>query len=134
MRRRIKFIVNDLSGHVVKRSDDLPAETTEWRVTQGLKRGEVYAWTVVAVIDSKEVVSPGPAAPEMKFHVLSMQSLQQLTTLKKTQFTSRSRSFLCKRWSNCGGATRVSGISRLNSKSKLASKLLKAVSSTDSYQ
>jgi hypothetical protein len=70
---------------VVKRSDELPCETTAWKVTQALKRGEVYAWTVVAVIDGNEVVSPGPAAPEMKFHVLSMRSLEQLNTLKTTR-------------------------------------------------
>ena len=110
------------------------SETTEWKVTQALKRGEVYAWTVVAVIDGKEIVSPGPAASEMKFQVLSMRSLQQLNKLKKT----RSHLALGVFYANAGLTAEAQQefreLVRLNPKSKLASNLLKAVSSTDFYQ
>jgi hypothetical protein len=129
-----RVYVNDLAGRVVKRSDELPSETTEWKLTQALKRGEVYVWTVVAMIDGKEVVSPGPAAPEMKFHVLSMRSLEQLNTLKKT----RSHLALGVFYANAGLTAEAQQefreLVRLNPKSKVASKLLKAVSSKDSYQ
>jgi hypothetical protein len=109
------------------RSDELPSETTEWKVTQALKRGEVYVWTVVAVIDGKEVVSPGPAASEMKFQVLSMRSLEQLNTLKKT----RSHLALGVFYANAGLTAEAQQefreLARLNPNSKLANKLLKAV-------
>ena len=127
-----RVYVNDLAGHVGKRSDELSSETTEWKVTQALKRGEVYAWTVVAVIDGKEVVSPGPAAPEMKFQVLSTRSLEQLNTLKKT----RSHLALGVFYANAGLTAEAQQefreLVRLNPKSKVVSKLLKAISIKDS--
>jgi hypothetical protein len=59
-----RVYVNDRAGHVIARSDDLPSETTRWKVTQGLKRGEVYVWTVVAVIDDKESCHLGLLRPK----------------------------------------------------------------------
>ena len=129
-----RVYVNDPAGHLVKRSDELPSEATEWKVGKALKRGEVYVWTVVAVIDGKEVVSPGPAAPEMKFQVLSMRSFEQLNTLKKT----RSHLALGVFYANAGLTAEAEQefreLVRLNPKSKVASKLLQAVSNKDSYQ
>jgi len=129
-----RVYVNDQTGQVITRSDELPSETTEWKLTQVLKRGEVYVWTVVAIIDGKEIVSPGTAAPEMKFLVLSARSLEQLNTLKKI----RSHLALGVFYAN-GGLTAEAQqefreLVRLNPKSKVASKLLKAVRSADSYQ
>jgi hypothetical protein len=42
-------------------------------------------WTVMAVVDGKEIVSPGPSAPEMKFQILSMSNLKELNQLKRTR-------------------------------------------------
>jgi hypothetical protein len=129
-----RVYVSDRAGQIITRSDELSAETTDWKVTQTLKRGEVYVWTVVAVVDGKEIVSPGPAAPEMKFQVLSMRSLEQLNMLKKT----RSHLALGVFYANAGLTAEAQQefreLVRLNPKSKVASKLLKAVSSKDSYQ
>jgi len=80
-----RVYVNDSSGHEVARSEELSHKRTEWSVSKPLKRGEIYAWTVVAVVDGKEIVSPGPSAPEMKFQVLSGANLQQLNQLKNTR-------------------------------------------------
>lgn len=80
-----RVYVSDLSGQEVARSEELSPEPTEWTVPNPLKRGEIYAWTVVAVVDGKEIVSPGPSSPEMKFQVLSASSLRQLNKLKKTR-------------------------------------------------
>ncbi len=77
--------VNDPNGQEVARSEELSPERTEWVVTKPLKRGDIYAWTMVAVVDGKEIVSPGPSSPEMKFQILSPNSLQQLNQLKKTR-------------------------------------------------
>lgn len=77
--------VNDQAGHEVAKSDELSSERTAWLLPKSLRRGEVYSWTVVAVVDGKEIVSPGPSSPEMKFKVLSASSLRQLNQLKKTR-------------------------------------------------
>jgi hypothetical protein len=80
-----KVYVNDLAGHEIAKSEELPPESIKWRLQKPLKRGEIYSWTVVAVVDGKEVVSPGPSSPEMRFQVLPQTQLKQLRELKKTQ-------------------------------------------------
>lgn len=80
-----RVYVHDQAGHEVARSEELPRERTEWILAKPLKRGEIYAWTVVAVVDGKEIVSPGPSSPEMKFQVLSLSSLKQLSQLRRTR-------------------------------------------------
>jgi Putative zinc-finger len=129
-----RVYLNDRAGQVITKSDELPSETTEWKVTQGLKRGEVYVWTAVAIIDGKEIVSPGPAAPEMKFQVLSIRSLEQLNTLKKTRSHLALGVFCANAGLTAEAQQEFQELVRLNPKSKVAGKLLKAVSSTDFYQ
>jgi hypothetical protein len=80
-----KVYVNDLAGHEVARSEELPPESIRWRVQKALKRGDIYSWTVVAVVDGKEIVSPGPSSPELRFQILPQNKLSQLRELKKTQ-------------------------------------------------
>ncbi|MCU1265719.1 MAG: hypothetical protein JWM21_2037 [Acidobacteria bacterium] len=80
-----KVYVNDLAGHEVARSEELPAESIKWRVQKALKRGDIYSWTVVAVVDGMEIVSPGPSSPELRFQILPQSQLSQLRELKKTQ-------------------------------------------------
>jgi hypothetical protein len=80
-----KVYVNDLAGHEVARSEELPPESIRWRVQNALKRGDIYSWTVVAVVDGKEIVSPGPSSPELRFQILPQNQLSQLRELKKTQ-------------------------------------------------
>jgi hypothetical protein len=80
-----RVYVNDQAGHEVARSEELPPERAEWILPKPLKRGEIYVWTVMAVVDGKEIVSPGPSSPEMKFQVLSTSGLGQLNKLKKTR-------------------------------------------------
>jgi hypothetical protein len=76
--------VNDRLGRKVTRGNELAGESTEWTLPKPLKRGEIYVWTVVAMVNGKEIVSPGPDSPQIKFQVLSASSLQQLNQLKKT--------------------------------------------------
>jgi hypothetical protein len=129
-----RVYVNDRAGQVITRSDELPSETTEWKLMQALKRGQVFVWTVVAVIDGKEVVSPGPAAPEMKFQVLSSRSLEQLNRLKKTRSHLALGVFCANAGLTAEAQQEFQELVRLNPKSKVASTLLNAVSSSDSYQ
>jgi len=77
--------VNDRAGNQVARSEQLPPDRAGWTLPKPLKRGEIYAWTVVAVVGDKEIVSPDASSPEMKFRVLSTSSLLQLNELLKTR-------------------------------------------------
>lgn len=80
-----RVYVNDPAGYEVARSEELPSERTEWILSKPLKRSDIYAWTVVAVVDGKEIVSPGPSSPEIKFQVLPLSSLRELNQIKKTR-------------------------------------------------
>jgi len=80
-----KVYVNDLAGREDARSEDLPPESFKWRPQRALKRGGIYSWTVVAVIDGKEIVLPGPSSSEIRFQVLRLTQLNQLRELKKTR-------------------------------------------------
>ena len=80
-----RVYVNDPAGNEIAKSEELPSERTEWKLPKPLKRGEIYVWTVIAVVDGKEIVSPGPSSAEMKFQVLSTSSLLQLNKLRKTR-------------------------------------------------
>ncbi len=73
-----KVYVTDQAGNGVAKSDDLSSANTSWTPPKPLRRGEIYTWTVVAVVDGKEVVSPSPNAAEMKFQVLSASLSKQL--------------------------------------------------------
>lgn len=76
--------VGDARGHEAATSIELSPETSEWTPSNRLNRGQIYSWSVVAVVDGKEIFSPGSSSPEMKFQILSGNSLQQLTQVKKT--------------------------------------------------
>lgn len=80
-----RVYVGDSQGREAASSEELPSERTEWIAPSQLKRGEVYSWSVVALVDGKEVVSPGASSPEMKFRVLSDDQLRELNGLKKTR-------------------------------------------------
>lgn len=77
--------VTDAKGQIVASSDRLAADHREWHVSKPLNRGEIFAWTVTAVVDGKEITSPGPSVPERKFQVLSTGNLQQLNNIKKSR-------------------------------------------------
>jgi hypothetical protein len=75
--------VTDTTGQIVAKSDQLAPDSREWRVPNALKRGQAYSWTVTAVAEGKEITSPGPSAPEMRFQILSAKDLQELNQLKQ---------------------------------------------------
>jgi hypothetical protein len=76
--------LNDARGSVVTKSDTLPSDRTSWTVNRPLRRGEVFTWWVSAIIEGKEVISPGPSSPEMKFKVLSARSFDDLQKLSSS--------------------------------------------------
>jgi hypothetical protein len=79
-----RVYVLDSRGRQVAKSEDLPSAVTEWKPSAPLNWGNLYSWVVIAVVDGKEIVSPGAAAPAMKFQVLSANDLHKLDQLKRT--------------------------------------------------
>ena len=124
-----RVYVSDSGGREMARSEELPSERTEWLLPKPLKRGEIYVWTVVAVVDGKEITSPGPSAPEMKFQVLSARNLQQLTQLKKTGSNLALGVFYSREGMISGAEREFQALVRENPGSVVAKKLLVGVQS-----
>jgi hypothetical protein len=82
---------------------------------------------VTAVVDGKEIVSPSPAAPEMKFQILSAKSLKELNQLKRT----RSHLALGVFYARVGMLTEaehhLAQVARLNPSSSVSRNLLRSV-------
>jgi hypothetical protein len=124
-----RVYVNDSAGQEMARSEELPSERTEWLLPKPLKRGEIYVWTVVAVVDGKEIASPGRSASEMKFQVLSARDLQQLTQLKKTGSNLALGVFYSRQGMMPGAEREFQALVRENPGSVVAKKLLVGVQS-----
>jgi hypothetical protein len=120
-----RVYVNDPAGREVARSEELPPERTKWILPKPVKRGEVYTWTVVAIADGKEIVSPGPSSPEMKFQVISSGSLRQLNKLKKARSHLALGVFYVRVGLLADAEREFQQLVRLNPESKVASKLLR---------
>jgi hypothetical protein len=124
-----RVYVKDSAGQEMARSEELPSERTDWLLPKPLKRGAIYVWTVVAVVDGKEIASPGPSAPEMKFQVLSAGDLQQLTQLKKTGSNLALGVFYSREGMIPGAEREFQALFRENPGSVVAKKLLVGVQS-----
>lgn len=122
-----RVYINDSAGNEVARSEELPSERTEWMSPLSLKRAEIYTWTVVALVDGKEIVSPGPSSPEVKFQVLSLSNLQQLNQLKKTRSHLALGIFYTKVGMVLEAEHEFQELSRLNPNGKVSDKLLRRV-------
>jgi len=79
-----RIYVLDSKGQVLVKSE-VPPTIREWKLSDPIERGNIYSWVVVAIVDGKEIVSPGPSAPEVKFQVLSASNLQRLVQLRLTR-------------------------------------------------
>ncbi len=121
--------INDPNGHVAAKSEELPAERTEWVVPKSLNRAKIYAWTVMSVVDGKEILSPGPSAPEMKFQVLSTRSLQQLQKLKKTRSHLALGVFYAREGMVAEADREFQFLNKENPRSRIAKKLLNEIQS-----
>lgn len=119
--------VNDSGGEIVAKSDPLAPDRTEWLVTKPLKRGEIYAWTVAAVVGGKEIISPGPSAPEMKFQILSTTDLAQLNQLKRVRSHLALGVFYARAGMIAEAEREFQTIVRQNPRSESATRLLKEV-------
>jgi hypothetical protein len=127
-----RVYVNDPAGHEVARSEELASDRTEWLLPKPLKRGEIYVWTVVAVVDGKEIVSPGPSSPEIRFQVLSLSNLQQLNQLKKTRSHLALGIFYTKVGMIVEAAREFQRLMQLNPDSKIPRELLHGINAAGS--
>lgn len=94
-------------------------------ITEAAQAGEIYMWTVVAIVNGKEIVSPGPSSPEVKFQVLSASSLQLLSTLKKTRSHLALGIFYTKVGMIVEAEREFKELSRLNPRSRVSDNLLR---------
>jgi hypothetical protein len=79
-----RVYVSDSRSRKVADSGLLPRTETQWSSSLPLKRGEVYSWTVSAVVNGEEIVSPSASEPEVKFKVLPEEEVRELSLLKQT--------------------------------------------------
>jgi hypothetical protein len=122
-----RVYVLDSRGRQAAKSEDLTSAITEWKPDTTLDRGKIYSWVVIAVVDGKEIVSPGAAAPPMKFQVLSANDLQKLDHLKRTGSYLVLGVFYAKIGLLAEAEREFQELARLNPDDKVAKKLLRSV-------
>lgn len=123
-----RVMVADAGGLEVANSGLLPAGARAWTTSLPLRRGEIYSWVVVAMVDGKAVTAPSPAAPEMKFKVLEERKAQELDQLKRPGGSRLALGIFCAQAGMLAEAERE--FKRLvsdNPNSPLALKLLRSV-------
>ena len=124
-----RVIIGDSYGKQAAKSEVLPSDKTEWTTNAPLQRGEIYSWVVVAVVDRKEVVAPGPTSPEVKFQVLPTNQWQELHRLRKTSSHIALGVFYSRVGMLDEAEREFEELVQLNRNSKLASNLLRSIRS-----
>jgi hypothetical protein len=122
------YVMNSRGSEIAK-SEDLAASQTQWQPTTSLKRGEIYSWVVTAVVNGKEVVAPAASAPEMKFAVLSVKDMQELSQLKKAGSHLALGVFYARAGLLSQSEREFQKLSQLNPHSEVPKKLLRGVRS-----
>ncbi len=82
---RYQVYVLDENGNEIIRSEELGANRNQWAPSRALKRDALYSWVVTALVDGKEIVSPGPGSSEVRFQIISVAAFKELRQLKKTR-------------------------------------------------
>jgi hypothetical protein len=76
-----KVVVTDADLNEVAISP--PLNTTEWRISQPLKHGDIYSWQVTALKDAVPITSPVLPAPQAKFKVIDRSTSEILQQAKR---------------------------------------------------
>jgi hypothetical protein len=122
-----RVYVTDSHGKVVAKSEELRAASTQWKVSEPLRRGEIYSWAVVAQVEGKEIVSPGSGTSEVRFQILSTEHAQDLARLKQTG-SHLAIGVFCARVGLLGEAqVEFEELLRLNPQSRLIRRLLESL-------
>src|SRR4029079_9353348 len=82
---RYQVYVLDENGNEIIRSEELGANLTQWAPSRALKRDALYSWVVTALVNGKEIVSPGPGSSEVRFQIISVAAFKELRQLRKTR-------------------------------------------------
>jgi hypothetical protein len=125
-----RVYVVDANGNQVSQSEELPPTQTQWRAQSALRRGQIFSWTVTALVDGQEIVSPSASDPEMKFAVLSTNDVQELSRLKKQNSHLALGVFYARTGLTNDAERAFESLVKLNPHSELARKLLESVRST----
>jgi hypothetical protein len=82
------YVVTVFDSHLkqVATSQQLPG--TEWTMPDSLEGGGLYSWEVTAIKEGKEITSPRPPAPQVRFKVLEQAKLDELDRAKHTYTNS----------------------------------------------
>jgi hypothetical protein len=73
---RYTVTITDSNFNEVAKSPELRG--TQWQVPLPLKRGGVYRWQVIAVIDGRQLKSTTPPAPDAVFKVLGQAEVEEI--------------------------------------------------------
>ena len=125
--RSYRVYVTDSNGKVDVKSGPIEPTITQWNVSYPLKRGEVYSWAVVALRDDEEIVSPGPAASEVRFQILSAADLDQLNQLRKSNSHLALGVFYARVGLISEAESEFAELASLNPHSKLPKQLLRSL-------
>ena len=126
-----RVYVGDLKGHEIAKSKELAPDQTTWKSPIPLERGEIYSWAVGAIVDGKEILSPGASAAEMKFQILSSKDLNQLHQLEKTDSHLALGVFYTRVGMISEAKREFQRLLRLNPRSRVVLNLVRAVRSLD---
>jgi hypothetical protein len=77
-----RVYVGDADNREVADSGELQATLAEWTPSIPLPRGKVFTWAVIAKVEGRDVISPAASQPEVRFKVLSADSLRELDALQ----------------------------------------------------
>lgn len=124
-----RVYVLDANGKQVNQSEELPPNQTQWKTPAPLRRGQVFSWAVIAILDGKKVVSPSASDPEMKFAVLSTADFQAWSRLKKSKSHLALGVFYARTGLLNQAEREFESLIKLNPQSELPKKLLQSLRS-----
>ncbi len=125
-----RVYVGDADSREVASSGELLPSVTEWTPSIQLPRGKVYTWAVIAKINGSDVIVPAASQPEMKFKVLSGETLRDLTALQTRTHSHLALGIFYARAGMLEDAEReFHALTKQNPQSPIAVKLLRNVQS-----
>jgi hypothetical protein len=81
--------LTDVRRGRVMASGALRPASREWRPRRSLARGEIYSWSVGALINGVEVMTPAPGEAEARFRVINEDQLAALEAARATSQLAR---------------------------------------------
>lgn len=128
-----RVTVTDADFNVIAQSPLVSSASSflTWTIGEALERGRVYVWTVTAIKDGKELISPVPPAPEARFKVLEKDRVDEVVAARKAHPDSHLVAGLA--YAQAGlldeAEREFQLLARANPASEVARKLLRSVKS-----